>query len=243
MGPFHYHSAKKGTEDVLNGVSAEVISYSQKADTNFKAHNVEIKNGAYHYSIVTPGNEMKNITLGIPGMHNVENSIAAAAAARIAGVNDDDICKALSTFKGVKRRFEYHINRNDLVFIDDYAHHPEELRACISAVKELYKGKKVTGVFQPHLFTRTRDFADEFAVSLALLDELILLDIYPAREKPIEGVSSAMLLNKVRLKTKKLCSKNELIEELKLHKPEILLTLGAGDIDMLVEPIAKAFAK
>lgn len=235
--------AKKGTEEILEGVSAGIISYSQNAGTNFKAENVEIINGAYHYSIVSPQDKIENIVLGIPGMHNVENSVAAAAAARMAGVDDENIRKALASFRGVKRRFEYHIKRNDFIFIDDYAHHPAELRACISAVKELYKRKKVTGIFQPHLYTRTRDFADEFAESLSLLDELILLDIYPAREKPIEGITSAMLLNKVRLKTKMLCTKKELIEKLKLHKLEVLLTLGAGDIDTLVEPIAKAFAK
>ena len=137
----------------------------------------------------------------------------------------------------MKRRFEYHIKTNNLVYIDDYAHHPEELRACISAVKEMYPSKKIMGVFQPHLFTRTRDFVNEFARSLELLDELILLDIYPAREKPIEGVTSEMLLEKIRIKNKKLVSKKELVKEIKEREVEVLITLGAGDIDTLVEPI------
>ncbi|HEY4800099.1 MAG TPA: cyanophycin synthetase, partial [Bacteroidia bacterium] len=143
----------------------------------------------------------------------------------------------LSAFKGVKRRFEYHVRTHDMVYIDDYAHHPEELRACISAVKEMYPAKKITGVFQPHLYTRTRDFSDEFARSLELLDELILLDIYPAREKPIEGVTSQMLLDKIGTKNKKLISKKELVKEIANRQLEVLITLGAGDIDALVEPI------
>ncbi|MCK4360988.1 MAG: UDP-N-acetylmuramate--L-alanine ligase, partial [Bacteroidales bacterium] len=125
----------------------------------------------------------------------------------------------------------------DIIYIDDYAHHPEELKACISSVKELYPDKKITGIFQPHLFTRTKDFADEFAKSLDLLDKVILLDIYPARELPIEGVSSEMILEKIKIKNKKICSNIKVFEELKNNKPEVLLTLGAGDIDQLVEPI------
>jgi UDP-N-acetylmuramate--alanine ligase len=145
------------------------------------------------------------------------------------------------TFEGVERRFDYQVIRNDFVYIDDYAHHPEELKACIRAVREIYPSKKITGIFQPHLFTRTRDFADAFARSLELLDELILLEIYPARENPIPGIDSAMLLGKVQLLNKKICSKAGLPGELKSGKPEILLTLGAGDIDQLVKPIRELF--
>ena len=175
--------------------------------------------------------------MGIPGKHNVENAVASVAVAQRMNVYSGNIKNALATFRGVKRRFEYHVKTTNIVYIDDYAHHPEELRACISAVKEMYPQKKVTGVFQPHLFTRTRDFANEFARSLELLDELILLDIYPAREKPIEGVSSQMLLDKIRTKNKKLVSKKELVKEIKDREVEVLITLGAGDIDTLVEPI------
>jgi UDP-N-acetylmuramate--alanine ligase len=139
----------------------------------------------------------------------------------------------------VKRRFDYRVKKDKTVYIDDYAHHPEELKATIGSVKKLYPGKKVTGIFQPHLFSRTRDFADDFARSLDMLDECILLDIYPAREKPIEGVSSQMLLDKMELKNKKVMSKEEVLEFVKANRPEVLVTMGAGDIEGLVEPIEK----
>jgi UDP-N-acetylmuramate--alanine ligase len=179
------------------------------------------------------------MTLGLPGLHNVENSIAAVAVACLMNVPEEDIRKALSSFKGVRRRFDYQIKTNTLVFIDDYAHHPEELRASISSVKAMYPGKKITGIFQPHLYSRTRDFADEFAKSLDLLDECILMEIYPARELPIEGVSSKMLLDKMELVNKSICQKKDLVQEISRRKLEVLLTLGAGDIDTFVEPLKK----
>jgi len=151
----------------------------------------------------------------------------------------DVIKEGVASFSGVKRRFEYHINTPDCTYIDDYAHHPEELRAAISSVKELYHDKKITGVFQPHLFTRTRDFADGFAESLSLLDSLLMLDIYPARELPIPGVTSSMILQNVTSAQKELCTKEELLKIIADRKPEVLLTLGAGDIDQLVQPIKK----
>jgi UDP-N-acetylmuramate--alanine ligase len=184
--------------------------------------------------------ETHDLTLGLPGSHNVENSVAAFVVAKSMGVSDEDIRKAFASFKGVRRRFEYQIKNDSLVYIDDYAHHPEELKACILSVRELYPAKKITGVFQPHLFTRTRDFADGFAQSLSLLDDVILLDIYPARELPIEGVSSSMLLTKITSSRKMLCSKDQLVAELAERRPEVLLTLGAGDIDTLVQPIRNA---
>jgi UDP-N-acetylmuramate--alanine ligase len=232
--------AKKGTEKVQQGVEARVISYSLNGDTAVHASEITISGGQYHYSVVSPKGVLKGLTLGLPGSHNVENSVAAIAAARLVGVSDEKISAALASFRGVKRRFEYQIKKNNLIFIDDYAHHPEELRACICSVRELYPDKKLTGVFQPHLYSRTRDFANEFARSLSLLDEVILLDIYPAREQPIEGVSSRMLLERIELKNKMICSKNELLAELKKRKLEVLLTVGAGDIDMLVDPIKNA---
>ncbi|MEK6616497.1 MAG: cyanophycin synthetase, partial [Bacteroidota bacterium] len=205
--------------------------------SDYYARKITIKKGDYLFDVLTPDQAIRGMLLGIPGKHNVENAVASIAVAQQMNVFSGNITNALSTFKGVKRRFEYHIKSDNLVFIDDYAHHPEELRACISAVKEMYPSKKIMGVFQPHLFTRTRDFANEFARSLELLDELILLDIYPAREKQIEGITSEMLLEKVRTKNKKLVSKNELIKEIKDREVEVLITLGAGDIDALVEPI------
>ena len=148
--------------------------------------------------------------------------------------------EGLATFQGVHRRFEYIIRNEDITYIDDYAHHPEELRACISSVKELYPDKKIVGIFQPHLFTRTRDFAEEFSKSLSLLDVAILLPIYPARELPIEGVTSEMLLEKITSPHKHLLQKNEVLPYLESNKPEVLLTLGAGDIDAMVIPMKQA---
>ena len=170
-------------------------------------------------------------------------SIAAIGMATLSGVHNDEIFNALSKFKGIQRRFDYQIHRDDLVYIDDYAHHPEELKAAISSVKELFQGKKVTGIFQPHLYTRTRDFAEGFAKSLDLLDEIILLDIYPAREKPIPGVTSEIIFNKISNKNKIQCSKAELLDVLNNKMPEVLITLGAGDIDELVEPIKELYNK
>ncbi|MBI4945589.1 MAG: UDP-N-acetylmuramate--L-alanine ligase [Bacteroidetes bacterium] len=230
---------KKGVDKILvlgkNG--KKLLTYSLHQSSDFYARKIAIKKGQYIFDVVTPEQAIRGMLLGVPGKHNVENAVAAVAVAQQMNVFSGNIKNALTTFKGVKRRFEYHIKTDKLVYIDDYAHHPEELRACISAVKEMYPSKKVTGIFQPHLFTRTRDFADEFARSLELLDELILLDIYPAREKSIEGVTSEMLLEKVMTKNKKLVHKKELIREIKNREMEVLVTLGAGDIDTMVEPI------
>jgi len=230
---------KKGVDKVLvfEKTGKKLHTYSLHQSSDYYARKIAIKKGEYIFDVVTPEQAIRGMQLGVPGKHNVENAVAAVAVAQHMNVFSGNIKNALSTFKGVKRRFEYHVKSEKLVYIDDYAHHPEELRACISAVKEMYPSKKVTGIFQPHLFTRTRDFADEFARSLELLDELILLDIYPAREKPIEGVSSAMLLEKIRTKNKKIVSKKELVTEIKNREVEVLITLGAGDIDALVEPL------
>jgi UDP-N-acetylmuramate--alanine ligase len=215
------------------------FTYSTSAKAQIVAENIKVENGSFVFDYKSENEEIKNITFRMPGRHNIENALAATAAAISVGVSGEQAKGALETFRGVKRRFEYRINSKELVFIDDYAHHPQELRACISAVKELYPDKKITGIFQPHLFSRTRDFADGFAESLSMLDECILLDIYPARELPIEGVTSAMLLEKMKLKNKILLQKNELIDDLKKRNLDVLLTLGAGDIDKLVEPIQK----
>jgi UDP-N-acetylmuramate--alanine ligase len=189
------------------------------------------------FDLVIQDNKISNVRMGLPGRHNVENAVAAAAASKQVGVDDESLRSALSSFKGVKRRFDFRIRDPKVIFIDDYGHHPAELKACISSVKELFPGKKVTGVFQPHLFSRTRDFADDFARSLELLDEVVLLDIYPAREKPIPGISSEMLLGKINSKNKFLYSKQELVEKLMQHNFDVLVTMGAGDIDLLVAPL------
>ncbi len=213
------------------------ITYAIKEEADYYASSITIEGGTYMVDVVMPQGMIKNMALGLAGWHNVENAVAALAVARELGIGLDDIKSALGNFRGVKRRFEYHVKTEELIYIDDYAHHPEELRASIGSVRELYPGKKITGVFQPHLYSRTKDFASEFAASLEALDELILLEIYPAREEPIPGVSSSMLLHQVNLKNKWVFTKKELVEAMKDRELEVLLTLGAGDIDQLVEPI------
>jgi UDP-N-acetylmuramate--alanine ligase len=216
-------------------------TYSATEVADFYAENITIKEENYYFDLVAPNRKIENIHLGIPGMHNVENAVAASAAAIIYGIKDGDLKSALASFMGVKRRFEYILKNKKIIFIDDYAHHPTELLACISSVKQLYPLKKITGVFQPHLFTRTRDFLDQFAESLSLLDQLILLEIYPARELPIEGVNSTKLLERVTNPNKKLLTKEQLINEISYLNPEVLLTLGAGDIDQLIQPLKQIF--
>jgi len=231
----------KGVLIYKNGLtittSATSHSYGLKETAEYRAENIRVENGTFVFDYVSSEEKIEHISLGLPGIHNVENAMATILVAKQVGISSDKIKAALASFKGVKRRFEYQIKEKDLVFIDDYAHHPEELKACINSVKQLYPGKNITGVFQPHLYSRTRDFADAFARSLELLDEVLLLDIYPAREKPIQGVNSEMLLEKIKLAKKSLCSREELVKSLKKRKVEVLLTLGAGDIDELVKPI------
>ncbi len=231
---------------IVNKINSEkmAITYSVSDDrANYFAQNIRIENGNYHYEIVTPTNIFADLTLGLPGLHNVENSLAAVAVACEMNISEVDIRKALKTFRGVKRRFDYQIKTDELVFIDDYAHHPEELKAIINSAKEMYPDKKITGIFQPHLYSRTRDFADDFARSLDLLDECILMEIYPARELPMEGVNSKMLLDKMKSTNKSISQKSDLVEEVNKRKLEVLLTLGAGDIDMFVEPIKNSLLK
>lgn len=233
---------KKGLDfDLPERNDIEIYTYSLNQDTDFRAEDIRIENGLYVFNFIGVKGKISNLKLGLPGLINVENAIAAIGMATLSGVHNDEIFNSLQKFKGIQRRFDYQIQRDDFVYIDDYAHHPEELKASISSIKELFKGRKVTGIFQPHLYTRTRDFADGFAKSLDLLDEIILLDIYPAREEPIPGISSEIILEKIGNKNKTLCSKNELLELLENKNPEVLVTLGAGDIDELVEPIKKLF--
>jgi UDP-N-acetylmuramate--alanine ligase len=186
--------------------------------------------------LVYKDTEIKNVQLGIPGLHNVENAVAASAACLLSGVSAQELVTGLLSFKGVKRRFEYIIKSNNQIFIDDYAHHPEELRAIISSVKNMFPSDRIVVAFQPHLFSRTRDFVDGFAESLSLADETYLLDIYPARELPMEGITSQIIFDKMT-NTKHLVKPNELLEQITNTKPKVFLTLGAGDIDLLVAPI------
>lgn len=203
----------------------------------FRAENVRVENGFFTFDYCTEDTLWKNLQLAIPGRHNVENAVAAITAARKAGVAEDDIRRGLATFAGIQRRFEIIYRDERIVYVDDYAHHPSELEAVIGAAKEFFPGKKITGVFQPHLFTRTRDFAQGFAKALELLDEPILLDIYPAREKPIPGVNSEMISSLMTKRQPIITSKAKLMDTLKSLHIEVLLTLGAGDIDTLVTPI------
>lgn len=217
----------------LTQEGVKVYTYSID-EGDFHAENVEIGNGEIHFDFVTPKEIIKDVHLGVPIKINIENGIGAMAIAYLNGATADELKHGMATFEGAKRRFDFHLKTDKLVFIDDYAHHPDELKASITSVKELYPDKKLTGIFQPHLYSRTRDFVDEFARNLSLLDELILLDIYPAREQPIEGVTSQIIFDKVKCK-KTLCNKDELLTLLQSKDDiEVLLTLGAGDIDRLL---------
>jgi len=199
--------------------------------------NMQLQKGSYLFDIVAKEWCLNNILLHMGGFHNIENAIAAITVAKYLKIEDEKIKMAVANFKGVKRRFEYVLKNDDHVLIDDYAHHPEELKALITGVKSLFANKKMTVVFQPHLFSRTNDLADDFATSLDLADEVILLPIYPARELPIEGVTSELILNKMKLKDKEVLSKEELKKWVKEHQPKLLIMAGAGDIDALVLPI------
>ena len=221
----------------------KVYTYSIKEKADFTAQNIRLENGLYTFDFIGAIEKIKNLKLGVPGLLNVENAVAAIAMALLAGVKDDEIFNSLDKFKGIQRRFDIQINTENLVYIDDYAHHPEELKAAITSAKQLFKNKKITGVFQPHLYSRTKDFALEFAQSLDLLDEIILLDIYPAREEPIPGVTSEIIFKNIKNKHKTRCSKDELLNILKSKKPKVLMTMGAGDIDEFIEPIKRLFSK
>ena len=221
--------------DIPNTCQAATYSIEEKA--HYSAENIRIENEQYVFDIHLPKEKVEGVRTGLPGRHNVENAIAAAGIASLMGVDARTIKTSLESFKGVKRRFEYQHRSKNIVYIDDYAHHPAELDACISSARELFPGKKITGVFQPHLYSRTRDLCEGFAASLSLLDKLILLDIYPAREKPIPGVDAAIILDKVKIKDKQLIGKAQLLEALNSEDEGVLLTMGAGDIDAMVEPI------
>lgn len=223
-------------------IKAKIKTYSINFQADYIAENIRIENGKFLFDFKSNEKNIKDIVLGMPGRHNIENAVAAIAVALTLGIEEEKIKLALQNFKGVKRRFEFHVRTSKKIFIDDYAHHPEELKACILSIKELYSDKKITGIFQPHLYSRTKDFADDFARSLDMLDECILLDIYPARELPIEGVSSQMILDKMKIKEKKILSKQEVLNYIENKQPEVLITLGAGDIDQLVEPIKKIYS-
>ncbi len=227
---------------IRNGLPLEGITYGIEDDSDYSAQNVKIENGSYVFDVKTPSGLYKDFKFNLPGRHNLSNAMIALAMAVEYGCPHNQLAKGLASYKGVKRRFTYQIKTDDFVFIDDYAHHPEEINAVHQAVREMYPGKRVLAIFQPHLFTRTRDFVDGFAESLSKFDELLMLDIYPARELPIEGVTSKWILNKIDNPNKKWIQKSELITEIKKSNAQIVLTLGAGDIGEEVKHIKEAFS-
>ena len=224
---------------------AKLYTYSATEEADFFARNIRIGNGDIVFDFVTPMGCIEDVKLGVPVKVNIENGVAAMALAQLNGVTDEEIKRGMASFAGPVRRFDFHLKRNDIVLLDDYAHHPAELKASIQSVKELYPDKKITGIFQPHLYTRTRDFAADFAASLSLLDELILLDIYPAREEPIPGVTSQLIFDQVTLKKKRMIKKEELLDLVKKKAADfqVVLMLGAGNIDRLVEPVKQILEK
>ncbi len=216
----------------------KLYTYSARDGGDFHATNIRVGNGTIVFDFVAPDGVVTDIELGVPVEINIENAVAAMAIARLNGVEADDMRRAMASFRGAKRRFEFWVKRPDRVMIDDYAHHPDELKASIRSVKALYPGRKLTVIFQPHLYSRTRDFADSFAEALSLADELFLLDIYPAREEPIPGVTSKIIFDKITCRNKELCLREKLLERIKECNFDILLTMGAGDIDRLLPEIA-----
>lgn len=213
------------------------IRYAAGVPADAYADRIRVKKGEFFFDYIWKGGKITGVRLGVPGKHNVENAVAAIAVAQQLNVAEAQIVKALATFSGVKRRFEYIVKTDKAIYIDDYAHHPEELKAFLSAVRQLYPKKELTVVFQPHLYSRTRDFADGFAEVLSHVDTLLLMNIYPARELPIKGIDSRMLLEKITITDKHIATPDRVKEYVRIHKPELLVTVGAGDIDLLVEPL------
>lgn len=220
--------------------SIERSSYTGSGiEADYYPFNVRNYSGTLYFDLHTPAKVFFDIEMPNSCLYNVENAVVASAVALACGVNEEELRQSLKTFKGIRRRFDYHIHTKDLVFIDDYAHHPEEIRATLDSIRYLYPGKRVVGVFQPHLYSRTADLADEFAEVLATLDEVVLMPIYPAREKPIPGVSSAMLLHKIQSNNKYLCTPEQVLQVVPALYPEVVVTLGAGDIDRIVPQLEK----
>lgn len=238
---------KGGTLIVNEKIASEIkkpdgvsfFTYGFDEESSFRAINIERGDGFYKFNIKTPSGEISNIRLLMPGMVNILNATAASAAALIAGAEPEEIVRALFLYKGVQRRFDVQLSLPQVVYIDDYAHHPEEINSLISAVRDFYPGRRVTGIFQPHLYSRTRDFAEGFAVALDRLDEIILLTLYPAREKPIPGVSSEMIASLMKNKNVRVLTKEELLPAAESLAEGVILTIGAGDIDRFAEPLTE----
>ncbi len=224
-------------QELIVPSSLSCKTYSLTQEGSIKAENIRVEDGAFVFDYVADTERIENVSCGLPGIHNVENAISAMSIAKQLGVNKEQLKKSIGEFHGVKRRFDIHLKTENIVYIDDYAHHPEEVKVLLASVRELYPEKKITSIFQPHLYSRTRDFGDEFAEVLASSDDAILLEIYPAREEPIEGIDSLWLAKKMKKENVAICTKHQLINVLKSKEVEVLLTIGAGDIDTMIEPI------
>jgi UDP-N-acetylmuramate--alanine ligase len=228
-------------------LKAKVYTYAVNTEADFYAYNVRVGEGKINFDFQTPTHSISNIELGVPVWVNIENGVAAMAVASLIGATDDELREGMRSFSGVYRRFNIYVNTPNVAYIDDYAHHPMELKACIQSVRTLYPDRHVIGVFQPHLFSRTQDFADDFAAVLSELDEVALLPIYPAREKPINGVTSEWLMDKITTKRALVLPtilakflRERTKKMLAADKKCVVVTMGAGDIDRQVNDIAKA---
>jgi UDP-N-acetylmuramate--alanine ligase len=228
---------RKIVDRIIVPEEVSMFTYGFEEDADYRSLNIRQTGDSYLFDLKTPEKSITDIHFGFPGVINIENATAASAIALISGVTEFELRKALITFRGVSRRFDIRINLPGLAYIDDYAHHPEEIRACITSVKEYFGGRRITGIFQPHLFSRTLDHAAGFAEILDQLDEAILLPVYPAREEPIPGVSSLLIFEKMKSENKKLLTKEDIPAMLDIENLDVLLTIGAGDIDRLVRPI------
>lgn len=234
---------------VKNDLAKELVGDTILSHTGYslneggvRSSNLRIEDSAFIFDYNNGLKDIEGVRLNVPGYHNVENMLVAIAVCRSLGADDESIKKGVRSYKGVKRRFEFIHRSEQVTFIDDYAHHPVEIEVLLRSVRDLFPGKKVTAVFQPHLFTRTRDFAEGFSESLSMADEVILLDIYPARELPIDGITSDLLLKNIKADKKTISTKENLVNQIQLWEPEVLLTIGAGDIDKLVGPIKNSLS-
>ena len=228
---------------VAKGLPLKGLTYAINEPSDYEAFNLKIESGKYIFDVKTPSTEIQNIEFSLPGRHNVMNALAALAMADVYGVSLENIKHSLSTFKGVKRRFSYKVKTEDFVLIDDYAHHPAEINAVESSIREMYPNETIVVVFQPHLFSRTRDFIDDFASALSKFDEVLLLDIYPAREAPISGVNSEWLFGKITCKSKKQTKKNNLVKDIKNSSAKVVAMLGAGDIGVTIQEVTNQLLK
>ena len=236
---FSKNISNDGKLFVHESLSVEGITYGIDSNADYAAQNIKIVEGAYHFDLKTPNSILRNFRFHLPGSHNLNNAVAALAMALEFGCTKEKLQKGLNSYRGVKRRFSYKIKEQSFVFIDDYAHHPKEIDAVYQAITEMHPNRKVTAVFQPHLFSRTQDFGEEFAHSLSVFDAVLLLEIYPARELPITGINALWLLEKITAPFKKLVTKSALFDVIKSIDNPVLVTMGAGDIGTLVEPLSK----